>query len=200
MGDLRDRMLRGELYRGSDKASRAAYVRAQTLLRRYNGLRPPDDKQRDRVLRMLLRHVGEGVEVRPRFICEYGDISIGDGTFVNFDAVMLDVAEITIGKACQIATRVQLLTAGHPIDPQPRRDLWEWGKPISIADNVWLGGGVIVCPGVSIGHDTVVGAGAVVAKDLPAGVVAAGVPARVIREIGERDRIEPPAEPPAGAA
>ena len=140
----------------------------------------------------MLRHVGEGVVVRPPFSCEYGAISIGDRTFVNVDAVMLDVAPITIGAACQIATRVQLLTATHPIDPEPRRLGWEYGEPITIADNVWLGGGVIVCPGVTIGQDTVVGAGAVVTRDLPAGVVAAGVPARVRREIGEEDRVEVP--------
>ena len=92
----------------------------------------------------------------------------------------------------QIATRVQLLTATHPIDPEPRRIGWEYAEPITIADNVWLGGGVIVCPGVTIGQHTVVGAGAVVTKDLHAGVVAAGVPARVLREIGEQDRVEIP--------
>ena len=106
---------------------------------------------------------------------------------------MLDVAPVAIGAACQIATRVQLLTATHPIDPGPRRTGWEYAEPITIADNVWLGGGVIVCPGVTIGQDTVVGAGAVVTKDLPAGVVASGVPARVRREIGEQDRVEVPA-------
>jgi maltose O-acetyltransferase len=125
--------------------------------------------------------------------CEYGAISIGDRTFVNVDAVVLDVAPVTIGAACQIATRVQLLTATHPIDPGPRRTGWEYAKPITIADNVWLGSGVIVCPGVTIGQDTVVGAGAMVTKDLPAGVVAAGVPARVLREIGEQDRVVVPA-------
>jgi maltose O-acetyltransferase len=111
---------------------------------------------------------------------------------VNFDCVMLDVAPITIGAACQIATRVQLLTATHPIDPEPRRAGWEYGQPITIGDNVWLGGGVIVCPGVTIGQDTVVGAGSVVTRDLPAGVVAAGTPARVMRRIDERDRVDVP--------
>ena len=87
---------------------------------------------------------------------------------------------------------MQLLTATHPVDPEARGVGWEYGEPITLADNVWLGGGVIVCPGVTIGQDTVVGAGAVVTRDLPAGVVAAGVPARVLREIGERDRVEVP--------
>jgi maltose O-acetyltransferase len=144
------------------------------------------------LLREMLRHVGEGVVVRPPFFCEYGNIRIDERTFINVDAIVLDVAPVTIGSACQIATRVQILTATHPIDPEPRRDGWEYAQPITIADNVWLGGGVIVCPGVTIGQHTVVGAGAVVTKDLPAGVVAAGVPARILREIGDRDRVEVP--------
>ena len=106
--------------------------------------------------------------------------------------MLLDVAPIRIGAACQLAPRVQLLTATHPIDPGPRRAGWESAEPITIGDNVWLGGGAIVCPGVSIGEDSVVGAGAVVTKDLPAGVVAAGVPARVLREIGARDAVSVP--------
>jgi maltose O-acetyltransferase len=105
---------------------------------------------------------------------------------------MLDVAPIRIGAACQLATRVQLLTPTHPIDPEPRRAGWEAGEPITIGDNVWLGGGAIVCPGVTIGENTVVGAGAIVSRDLPAGVVAVGVPARVVREIGEADRVSVP--------
>ena len=164
----------------------------QELLAEFNGSPPGALEKRDGLLRQTLRHVGEEVVVRAPFFCEYGAISIGDRTFINVDAVMLDVAPITIGAACQIATRVQLLTATHPIDPEPRRIGWEYAKAITIADNVWLGGGVIVCPGVTIGQDTVVGAGAVVTKDLPAGVVAAGVPARVLRQIGEDDRVEVP--------
>lgn len=193
MGKMRERMLRGELYIADDPENDAEFGRVQELLARFNGSAPGRWDGRDALLRQMLRHVGEGVVVRPPFYCEYGAISIGDRTFVNVDAIVLDVAPVAIGAACQIATRVQLLTATHPIDPGPRRTGWEYAEPITIADNVWLGGGVIVCPGVTIGQDTVVGAGAVVTKDLPAGVVAAGVPARVRREIGEQDRVEVPA-------
>jgi maltose O-acetyltransferase len=196
MGEMRERMLRGELYIADDADNDAEFGRVQELLAEFNGAAPGAWEERDALLRRTLRHVGQDVVVRPPFYCEYGAISIGDRTFVNVEAVMLDVAPITVGAACQIATRVQLLTATHPIDPEPRRAGWEYGEPITLADNVWLGGGVIVCPGVSIGEDTVVGAGAVVTKDLPAGVVAAGVPARVLREIGPQDRIE---VPPAGS-
>ena len=199
MGEMRERMLRGELYIADDPEIEAEFVRVQELVARFNRSQPGAGDERDALLRQMLRHVGEGVVVRPPFFCEYGAVSVGDRTFVNVDAIMLDVAPITIGAACQIATRVQLLTATHPIDPGPRRAGWEYAEPITIADNVWLGGGAIVCPGVSIGQDTVVGAGAVVTRDLPPGVVAAGVPARVMREIGEGDRVEVPDHPPMGA-
>lgn len=192
MAEMYDRMLRGELYNGIDADMAAQMERTAELLAAYNGTAPGAGDERSALLRQLLRQVGEGVNVRAPFLCEYGNIAIGDGTFVNFGAVMLDVVPITIGAACQIATNVQLLTATHPIDPEPRRLGWESGAPITVEDDVWLGGGAIVCPGVTIGRDTVVGAGAVVTKDLPAGVVAAGVPARVIREIGEQDRVEVP--------
>jgi maltose O-acetyltransferase len=176
-------MLRGELYIADDPDLASEYARAQELLDRYNRTLHAEQDVRDAILRELIGDLGAGVHIRPPFRREYGTrVSIGAGTFVNFDCVMLDVAPITIGSACQVATRVQLLTAMHPIDPDPRRFGWESGEPIMIGDNVWLGGGVIVCPNVMIGDDTVVGAGAVVTRDLPAGVVAAGVPARVIRE------------------
>src|SRR3954453_5998900 len=192
MGDMYDRMRRGELYVADDPDIAADWARTSAILDRYNA---PGVAQaeRDALLQELLGAVGDGVVVRPTFRCEYGaPVRIGTGTFVNFDCVMLDVASIAIGAHCQVATRVQLLTATHPVDPAPRRAGWEYAEPIAIGDNVWLGGGVIVGPGVTIGDDTVVGMGAVVTRDLPGGVVAAGVPARVLREIGERDRIDVP--------
>ena len=196
MGEMRERMLRGELYLGGDPDSRAQYRRVQELLVRFNSAPPDADAERRGLLGEMLQAVGAGVTVRPRFLCEYGAISIGAGTFVNFDAVMLDVCSISIGERCQIGPRVQLLTPTHPLDPEPRGAGWEYGAPITIEDNVWLGGGVIVCPGVTIGRDTVVGAGSVVTADLPAGVVAAGGPARVLRKLGDRDRVEVPPLPP----
>ena len=192
MGEMRDRMLRGELYIDDDPDNDAVRAQVAELLARFNGSAPDAAGERDALLREMLEHVGEGVVVRPRFYCEYGAVRIGAGTFVNVDAVMLDVAPIAIGAGCQIATRVQLLTATHPVDPQARRAGWEYARPVSVGDNVWLAGGVIVCPGVTIGRDTVVGAGAVVTRDLPAGVVAAGVPARVLREINDGGEIETP--------
>jgi maltose O-acetyltransferase len=184
---MKERMLRGELYLAHDPELAADHARAQALLERYNATTHVDEEERRRLLRELFGGVGDGVVVKPPFRCDYGlHIEIGARTFVNYDCVMLDVAPIRIGAACQIATRVQLLTAAHPIDPVPRRDGWEYGRPITLGDNVWLGGGAIVCPGVTIGDNTVVGAGAVVTRDLPADAVAVGVPATVVRSIEAR--------------
>jgi maltose O-acetyltransferase len=191
--DMKERMLRGELYLADDPVLNGDLARAQELLERYNRSAHAEQEQRARLLRSLLGGVGDGVVVMPPFRCDYGtQITIGAATFVNYDCIMLDVAPIAIGAACQLATRVQLITASHPIDPEPRRLGWEYGEPITIGDNVWLGSGVIVCPGVTIGAETVVGAGAVVTRDLPAGVVAIGAPARAHREITDRDRVDVP--------
>ena len=190
---MKERMLRGELYLFDDPELAADYAHAQELLERFNATRHTEQELRDALLRELLGEMGDGVVVRPPFRCDYGRyVSIGAGTFVNYDCVLLDVAPIRIGAACQIATCVQLLTATHPVDPARRRHGWESAEPITIDDNVWLGGGTIVCPGVTIGADAVVGAGAVVTRDLPAGVVAVGNPARILREIDDRDTVTVP--------
>ena len=191
MSEMKDRMLRGELYIADDPELAADNARAMALMERFNATAHHEGDERRRLMRELLGGVGDDVVIRPPFYCDYGTyITIGAGTFVNFGCILLDCAPITIGTACQLATNVQLLTPTHPVDPGPRRAGWEAAEPITLGDNVWLGGGVIVCPGVTIGADTVVGAGAVVTRDLPAGVVAVGKPARVLREIGESDRVE----------
>jgi maltose O-acetyltransferase len=133
---MKERMLRGELYIADDPELGADHARAQELLDHYNRTGHAEQGLRDRLLRELLGGVGDGVVVKPTFRCDYGTpITIGAGTFVNYDCVMLDVAPITIGSHCQLATRIQLLTATHPIDPVPRRDGWEYGAPIAIGDS-----------------------------------------------------------------
>ena len=190
---MKERMLAGELYLADDRELRADNARAQRLVADYNATRHDEAERRRALLVELLGDVGEGVVVTPPFRCDYGyPISIGAGTFINYDCVMLDVTPIRIGADCQIGPKVQLLTATHPIDPETRRAGWESGSPITIGENVWLGGGVIVCPGVTVGADTVVGAGSVIIRDLPSGVVAAGVPAWPRREITDADRVLPP--------
>ncbi|MGI8648364.1 MAG: sugar O-acetyltransferase [Mycobacteriales bacterium] len=180
----KERMLAGELYLHADAELAADELRAQQLSERFNASSAADPAERRKILVELLGNIGEGVEVRPPLRVDYGyQISIGARTFINYGAVLADVGRIVIGADVQIGPNVQLLTPTHPIEPEPRRAKWEAAKPITIGDNVWLGGGVIVCPGVTIGENTVVGAGTVVTRDLPANVVAVGNPARIIREI-----------------
>ncbi|HVJ89417.1 MAG TPA: sugar O-acetyltransferase [Labilithrix sp.] len=180
----RERMLRGEPYRASDPELARLRRRAMRLTERYNHTSIDAEEERRGILLDLLGSVGDDVEIRPPFCCDYGSqIYIGARTFVNFNLVALDVVKIIIGEDVQIGPNVQLLTPTHPTAPEPRRAKIEAAEPITIGDNVWLGGGVIVCPGVRIGENTVVGAGAVVTRDLPPNVVAIGNPARVIRPI-----------------
>ncbi|MCX4549971.1 sugar O-acetyltransferase [Streptomyces sp. NBC_01267] len=184
MTSQKQRMLAGELYLADDPELAADALRAAVLSEQFNATSAADPEGRRTALAELLGKVGEDCEVRPPLRVDYGSgITIGPRTFINFGAVLLDVAAITIGADVQIGPNVQLLTPTHPVDPEPRRAKWEAAQPITIGDNVWLGGGVIVCPGVTIGENTVVGAGSVVTKDLPANVVAVGNPARVVREI-----------------
>ena len=183
---MRERMLAGDLYIADDPELAEHNSAALDLMSAYNATSVRQGPLRRRLLEELLGSVGEGTEIRPPFYVDYGShISIGARCFANFGLVALDVAPITIGDDVQIGPNVQLLTPTHPVEPGPRRDKWEAAKPIVIGDNVWLGGGAIVLPGVTIGANTVVGSGAVVTRDLPADVVAVGNPARVVRTISE---------------
>ncbi|MER7467838.1 sugar O-acetyltransferase [Streptomyces sp. NPDC097981] len=186
MGENQRRMEAGEWFLPDDPELASDTLRRVGLCAQYNSAPVAlSSEQRDAILRELLGSVGEGVRIRAPFHCDFGrNIRIGAGTFVNFGAVFLDTAPITIGADTQIGPNVQLLTPTHPLDPAARRAGWERGLPVTLGDNVWLGGGTIVCPGVTIGDDTVVGAGSVVVKDLPAGVLAVGNPARVVRSLG----------------
>ena len=180
-----DRMMAGELYIAAASARIAAgNARATDLMERYNATPAADGATRTQLLHDLLGSCGKGVVVRAPLYVDYGaNLHIGEGTFVNYGLTALDVVPIRIGRNCQIGPNVQLLAPTHPLDPALRKAGWEAGAPITLGDNVWLGGGVIVCPGVSIGDNTVVGAGAVVTRDLPADVVAVGNPARVLRRL-----------------
>lgn len=183
---MRERMLAGDLYLADDPELTEAADRAHDLAAAYNATTSRQRPLRRRLLEELLGAVGAEVEVRPPLSVDYGSgISIGDRTFVNVGLVALDVAPISIGADVMIGPNVQLLTPTHPVDPDLRRAKWEAARPIVIGDNVWLGGGVVVCPGVTIGADTVVGAGSVVTRDLPPRVVAVGNPARVVRSVDD---------------
>lgn len=181
---MRERMLAGDLYLADDPEIRADYERASRLTHRINTTDPTDATTLRSLFAELLGTFGDGAEIRPPFRCDYGfQTRFGARSFANFGLVVLDVATVTIGDDVQIGPNVQLLTATHPVEPEPRRAKWESCSPVVVGDNVWLSGGVIVCPGVTVGDNTIVGAGSVVARDLQPNVVAVGSPARVIREL-----------------
>ncbi|HSP64791.1 MAG TPA: sugar O-acetyltransferase [Candidatus Deferrimicrobium sp.] len=180
----RQRMLAGDLYDAVDPELMSERQRAAMLLRRFNTADPTDPEAARTVLRELLGTFGDGAQVVAPLHCDYGyQVHIGAGSFVNCGAVFLDVGTITLGDNVQVGPNVQFLTPTHPLEPQLRRTGAESAKPITVADGVWLGGGAILLPGVSVGANTVVGAGSVVTKSLPANVVAVGNPARVIRTL-----------------
>ncbi|GAA4190789.1 sugar O-acetyltransferase [Microbacterium oryzae] len=184
----RERMLAGDLYIADDPENERLHRRGVQLADAYHRADVAGEPGAREILEDLVGTLGEGAHINPPLFVDYGEnLHLGAGTFINYNLMALDVATITIGDDCQIGPNVQLLTPTHPIDPQPRRDKLEAARPITIGDNVWLGGGVIVCPGVTIGSNSVIGAGAVVTKDIPADVVAVGNPARVVRRIEPSD-------------
>jgi maltose O-acetyltransferase len=180
----RERMLAGDLYLADDPQLAEDHRRAMRLMEEFNRSAAGDPQERRRILAELLGTFGEGSVIRPPLYCDYGyQLRVGARVFINVGLVALDVATITIGDDVQIGPNVQLLTPLHPVEAGLRREKWEAAKPITIGGNAWLGGGVIVLPGIAIGENTVVGAGAVVTTDLPASVVAVGNPARIIRSL-----------------
>jgi maltose O-acetyltransferase len=186
MSEMRDKMLAGDLYRAEDPDLVAAKERCSLLVQRYNTTSAADADLRSELLEQLLGGIGQETEIRSPVYFDYGrHTTIGHRTFVNKGAMILDVGRVTIGDEVQIGPYVQLLTPTHPTDAVTRRAGWEAQQPITVENGVWLGGGVIVCPGVTIGEDSVVGAGSVVTRDVPPRVFAAGNPCRVIRDLAE---------------
>ena len=184
-------MRAGELYPGDDPELNRELDRRQQLVWELNAIPYDRADERRAALAALLAGLGGDSFIRPPFYCDFGDgITIGARCFINSGCTMYDAAAITLGDECLVAARVQLITATHPVDPRARRAAWERALPVSVADGVWLGAAALICPGVTIGENTVVGAGAVVTRDLPANVIAYGNPARVAREIDERDLAE----------
>jgi maltose O-acetyltransferase len=178
------RMLAGELYDPMDSTLMQARTLAQRLCRRYNVIDPEQVAERRAALSELFASFGEGSEVVAPFHCDYGcHIRIGIGTFLNFGCIILDCASITIGDRVQIGPAVQIYGATHPLEADIRATTRELARPITVGDDVWIGGGAILCPGVAIGSGTTVGAGSVVRRDIPSNVVVAGDPCRVIRQL-----------------
>ncbi len=184
----REKMLAGELYDPFDPELVAGRIRARDLCQDLNATRESDEAERRRILRELFGRGGDTVWMQPPFFCDYGaNIELGERVFFNFNCVVLDVCRVTIGDYTLFGPAVQILTPMHPFDAELRRRE-EYGKPIDIGSDVWVGAGALILPGVRIGSRSVIGAGSVVTRDVPDGVFAAGNPCRVIREIVEEER------------
>lgn len=182
----KQKMLAGELYLASDPELAAESLRAARLLQRYGQTAAGDREQRTQILQELLGQVGDSPVIVPPFHCDYGShISIGDRFYMNYGGVILDCNTVQIGDDVLCGPYVQIYAAYHPIDPTVRLTGLELAAPVRIGNNVWIGGGVIICPGVTIGDNTTIGAGSVVTKDIPANVLAVGNPCRVIRSLTE---------------
>lgn len=180
----KEKMLSGELYSALDPLLTHERRRARDSLKEFNDSRDEEQEKRTRILKELFGKAGDNLWIEPPFFCDYGsNIFVGDNVYFNFNCVVLDVAEVRIGSNVFCAPNVQIYTATHPLDFQLRRDGLESGEPIEIGDDVWVGGGAIICPGVQIGARAVIGAGSIVTKDVPPGVLAFGNPCRVVREL-----------------
>lgn len=180
----KDKMLSGELYKSGDPALVAERLRARELCRQFNALpASADDARRAEMLAALFGQATDAY-ITPPFQCDYGsNIALGKRVYFNFNCVVLDVAPVTIGDHVLIGPAVQIVTALHPFEAKLRRQDQEFGKPIVIGDDVWIGGGAIICAGVTIGDRTVIGAGSIVTRDIPGDVFAAGNPCRVVRPL-----------------
>ncbi len=186
-----ERMQQGLVYNDFDEDLFNRRVKAKKLFRAYNKTEDEETELRNELMRQLFKKVGENVWIEPDFKCEFGEnIAIEDDVYINFGCVILDCAEVTVGSHTLLGPNVGLYAANHSIDATERINGGCIGKPIHIGKNAWLGGGVKVLPGVTVGDNSIIGAGSVVTKDIPSNVIAAGNPCRVIREITDKDKTD----------
>lgn len=183
----RDRMISGGLYDSSDKELMKDRKRAKDLCNKFN-LNGTSKEEREDIIKELFFKIGKDFHINPTFRCDYGyNITIGDNFYANYDCIILDICKVNIGNNVMLAPRVCIFAATHPIDAYIRNSGVEYGKPITIEDNVWIGGNSVINPGVRIGKNSVVASGSVVTKDVPPNTIVGGNPARVIRNITEED-------------
>lgn len=186
----KDKMLNQEYYISWNNELTEERERAKDLLFELNNLKPSKRNERNQIIQKLFGSIGENAWIESPFNCDYGyNITVGDNFYANTNCTILDCAKITIGNNVLIGPNVSLYTPNHAIDAEERKEGFERSLPINIGDNVWIGGSVTIVPGVTIGDNTIIGAGSVVTKDVPANVIAAGVPCRVIRSITKNDKI-----------
>ncbi len=186
---LEERMLSGKLYDCADETLQARQRELNELVFDYNNTRPTDGKRRQTLLQQIFEDMGEGCYIEPPLHANWGSHThLGNKVYANFNLTLVDDTHIYIGDNVMFGPNVTLCTAGHPIEPELRRQVYQYNFPIHIEENVWIGAGVIVLPGVTIGKNSVIGAGSVVTRDIPENVVAMGTPCRVARPISEWDR------------
>lgn len=184
MASEKEKMLNGELYDADDPELVAERERARDLTRRYNRSTVDDQTERRELLEELLGSVDEKCAIEPPFRCDYGyNIHVGENFYANFDCVILDVCRVDIGRNCQLSPGVHIYTATHPLAASERIKGPEYGKPVTVGDNVWIGGRAVLNPGVTVGDNSVIASGAVVTKDVPNDVVVQGNPATVVKEL-----------------
>lgn len=184
-----DRMLSGDLYLAADEELAALFVRGRLIMEEFNKTSRLEEDKRQELIKQLFKSVGEDTTIEAPIYVDYGsNISIGDNFYANTNCIFLDVAPINIGNNVMFGPRVNLFTASHPLDSQVRQRKLELGKAINIGDGCWLGGNVTVNPGITIANDSIVASGSVVTKDVPANVIVAGNPARILRELTEDDK------------
>lgn len=182
-------MLASEPYRAMGNELFLERQHAKEELYKYNNLSPSKLKERNQLLKRLFGATGSRFFIEPPFRCDYGyNIEIGENFYANYNCTILDGAKVTIGNHVMFGPNVNLFTAGHPIHFEPRNEGWEYAFPIVIGDHVWIGGNTVVNPGITIGHNTVIGSGSVVTKDIPSNVIAAGNPCRVLRQLTDDDK------------
>jgi maltose O-acetyltransferase len=180
----KEKMIKGDLYLAADAELVKDRLNARRLTREFNVTLETDSGKRESLLKKLFGSTGDSLYIEPTFRCDYGyNIHVRNNFYANFDCVILDICPVTIGVNCFMAPGVHIYTATHPLDPVERANGVEFGKPVTIGDNVWIGGRAIINPGVNIGDNVVVASGAVVTKDVPNNVVVGGNPARIIKEI-----------------
>ena len=180
----KEKMIKGEMYFSADEVLVNERNRARILTRDFNNTTEDELDKRAEILKELLGKIGKNIYIEPNFRCDYGyNIYVGENFYANFDCLLLDVCPIKIGNNAMLAPGVHIYTATHPLNPTERNSGYEYGKPVNIGDNVWIGGRAVICPGVTIGNNVVVAAGAVVTKDIPSNVVVGGNPAKVIKHI-----------------
>lgn len=190
MKSEKEKMLAGELYLASDKTLSEDRYKARQLLKELNQTLPGDSNHTNNVVNKLFKQVGKDFGIEPPFFCDYGyNISIGDQVFINFNCVILDINAVNIGDRSMLGPGVHIYAATHPIDAKTRGSFLEFGKPVTIGEDVWIGGGAIICPGVNIGDRSIIAAGAVVTKDVSNDVIVGGNPARVIKNIDQKEKM-----------